>query len=319
MVEGGAKIICVDIEGLGEICKRVSDEFKKKNPFGLDGIKNYLPEFNLPLELDFDPPRIEVPDPLTASKYLFLLASMERKSQSRINIRNGLFTWAQPSKRWVFDPVQVIVHPESEIESICRRDLQHGLDNFHKRYKKNCATLVKDYGGYPRILINNQTVDQARANLMELDGIGTGIANLYIHYLLDRKIASPTNPEDALLKVDIHKGALPFNIVCADINENTIRGDIVTEVFEPLYRQVIKRQGLDPSLLDSGLWFIGSEECNKEDYNVCLAKCPLVDMCRSRVPQDYYTKHFTVYDLDSDGNRVRIDRRKHRAQTRLIL
>lgn len=282
------------------------------------GIKQFLPEFNLPPELEYSPQKIETIDPLRAAQYLFVLVSMERKSRSSENILNGLATWENQDIRWIFDPYSVSQKSLLDVTKVCKGSLHYTLSGFAGNYYENAIRIVREYSGDPRKLVQGKTVEQAKLELESFKGIGTGIANLFIHYCLDRKLASPTDPRNALLKVDIHKSRIPLNLDCINIEGDTVRRDSLVEGLEQAYWKICLEHNLDPSLLDSILWVIGSEICVKQDLRYCRANCPLEKLCVSLVPEDANKGEFIVYNTDRCGQRKRVEKRRHAKQIPLF-
>lgn len=296
----------IDQKRLEKVVKRVDlARIAKERIFALE-FKTFLPQWNLPEELEFDPQRDEIANPLIAANYLWTCAFFERLSQSRVIMRNAQKVW-NSDMQWIFFPKAVIKKDIFYIDDILKKGFQFGLRGRNEeypaeRFRYNSMKLVMEYSGDPRNIIEGKSVDEARKKLMEFKGIGTGIANLYIIYLLDRKIASPTNPEDILFKVDIHKGRIPLNTNSISTENGEVYREDISRDLEQAYLLACKNQNIDPSLTDAALWIIGSELCAKQDYHSC-STCPLVNSyCVSNVSEDENTGRFKVYD--SKGKRV---------------
>jgi hypothetical protein len=277
------------------------------------GIRQFLPEFNLPPELENDPWTEEPQDSLKTARFLFLMASMERRSQSNQNIKNALKTWENPRLRWIFDQGEVARREPDEVFEVCKNSLKYTLSKFPLNYHFNSKVISSAYGNDPRKLIEGKTVSKAKSEIESFKGIGTGISNLFIHYYLNRRIAFPSDPENALLKVDIHKTRIPLNTDCVYIDQVSIRRDSLVQDLEIAYLDICLGTGINASLLDSILWVIGSEGCSRKDYRHCNAHCPLVEKCESYVPEDRETGEMLVY-TEIDGRKVRSDLRKNRGQ-----
>lgn len=277
-------------------------------------LKQFLPQFNLPTELEKIPVQIETANPLKAAQYLFLLASMERKAVTKANIKNSLATYQDPNTKWIFDPSQVAERSFNEIQRVCKENLHYTLDNFPKNYQENCQRLVKIYSSDPRNIFIGKNIEQVKRELESFRGIGTGIANLLIHFFMDRNLAFPTDPKNALLKVDVHKGRIPLNTDCIKIAGCKVRRHSLTTILEKGYWEICSQYNLRPSSLDSALWVIGSEICTKKDYHYCQRDCPIELLCLSYVPENRDTSEFIVYKLTPTGEKVRRDPRKNRGQ-----
>ncbi|MFA5992937.1 MAG: hypothetical protein WC796_04485 [Candidatus Pacearchaeota archaeon] len=312
----------VDVDRIDLVNTTLCDAFKQERGLFSGGFKQFLPQWNLPSEVEFDPPAIKVQDPLRASLYLWTCAFFERMNQSRYIITNAARVWNDPNKRWFFHPVQVATHSLEQISDITLGEFQFNLTGLReeppeKRYLDNALLLVNEYHGDPRKLIEERTVEEARKNIMQFKGIGSGIANLYILYLLEREITSPTDPENVLLKVDIHKARLLLNTQAVKTKSQRVRRGMLTPALEKAYLESSRRQGLDPRDLDAALWITGSEGCARRDYSFCLYHCVLCDsLCTSLIGYDENTSDFLVFD-DSQGTR-RVDTRKNVGQLSLF-
>ena len=297
----------VDRERLEEVVKAICGARDQKRGVYALNEKQFLPQWNLPQELEYNPQREETNNPLEASKYLWTSAYFERLSQSRTIMRNALKTW-HSDKRWIFDSYEVSRRMVDDTKEVLRDYFQFGLQSTgeeapHIRFKDNATKLYKEYSGDPRNLVDGLSVDESRRRLMEFKGIGTGIANLYIIYLLDRKIASPSDPENILFKVDIHKARIPLNTNSLIPQNGDVHRDDISGVLEQEYLTVCKSLDKESAKVDALIWLLGSLGCNKKDYHWCKANCPLVDRyCESNVSENQQTGRFSVYD--SDGKRI---------------
>jgi endonuclease III len=296
----------IDQKRLGEVVKVVYEAMlAKEGIFSLDH-KTFLPQWNLPKELEFDPQKDETVDPLTAANYLWTCAFFERLSQSRVIMRNSKKVW-DSQDRWIFYPKKVVEKDMLKVDEVLSSGFQFGLKGKNEespamRFWYNSSKLVSEYDGDPRQIVQGNSVDEARRRLMEFKGIGSGIANLYIIYLLDRKIAFPENPEDILFKVDVHKGRIPLNTNSILPENGEVHRENISRALEQAYLLACVNQGIDPSLTDASLWIIGSELCARQDYHSC-SNCPLVDKyCVSNVAEDQRTGRFVVYD--KSGKRI---------------
>lgn len=309
----------IDQERLEEVVScvvRARDE--KRGIFSIDP-KEFLPQWNLPLETEYNPQRDETKDPLTAANYLWTCSFFERLSQSKVIMRNARRVW-NSDRRWAFYPNEVVKKDPYHIEDILRSGFQFNLQSDGEeapaiRFYDNAVKLVDKYDGDPRAMVEGLSVKEARKNLMEFKGIGSGIANLYIIYLLDREIASPSNPEDILFKVDIHKGRIPLNTNSLIPENGEVHRENISRVLEHAYLSACKNLNLNSSHTDATLWIIGSEGCAKRDYNWCRTNCPLVDTyCESNVYEDQQSGRYKVYE-NVDGVLRRVETRKNIGQS----
>jgi endonuclease III len=274
---------------------------KKKGIF-VKGAKRFLPQFNIPQELEYSPPRTRVKKPRLAAHYLWTSASFERRAKSRELMAGFTELWEE--KRWFFNPREVIKKSLEEITEAVKKDLRYGLSETPAYFLDNAKRLITDYGGNPRNLIVGRTVEEARTEISKFRGVGPGIANLFILYMFDRKIALPADPENLMLKIDVHKARVLINTEVIKSEVNVRRSDIVP-LAEIAYRESCRRQNLDPSTLDAALWIIGSEVCNARNYEACVDKCPFAEeLCKGYVPENRVTGKYLINNPDS---RIRIE------------
>lgn len=269
------------------------------------GLERYLPQWGIPEEMEHSPQRMETKDPEEASRYLWTMASLERKSLTRVNISNGRRVWKDPNQRWVFHPEEVVNKGLDAVRRVFTEEFRYTLNGFPENYMYNAMRLFRNYSNDPRKVVEGKTVAQARESLIHFAGIGTGISNLYLLYLTDRHITSPTDPENLLLKVDVHKSRIPINTEAVTSKEDFIRRDLIVSVLERAYWKICKKHDLDAGLLDSALWITGSEVCAKRDYEACLSSCSLAsELCTACIPEDENLGKFIVR-INGQRNDVR--------------
>lgn len=261
-----------------------------------EGMSKFLPQFNLPDEFEFEPKKRELKKPDLAALYLWVEASFERRAKTRQLMRGVRKVW--DTKRWFFNPREVVKRGLTEIAAVVKEDIGYGLKDAPRNFLNNSLLLIAEYGSDPRNTIRDKTVEEARRELIKFYGIGTGIANLFIIYMLDRNIVSPTDPENILLKVDVHKARVLINTGVIQCDKD-IRRDQIVPLAEVRYREACRRQGLEASTLDASLWIIGSEVCARKNYQACVRDCPYAkDLCRANVPENRRTGK---YEVTKDG------------------
>jgi endonuclease III len=308
----------IDSKRLDLVNEAVYNAFLAKEGVFAEDFKKFLPQWNLPKELEHSPIQKEPKNQFEASQFLWTSVFFERLNLSKVIIRNILNTWNQEDKRWFFNPIQVSNHSLEEITEIIQKDFQYNLKTKkeirnEQKFKYNADKLVGEYGGDPTRLIQGKEVEQAKKELMQFKGIGTGIANLYLTYLHERGIASPINYEELSLKVDVHKARIPLNTDVVIVNSSEIRYDRLVKRLEEAYKISAKRLGLDTYNLDSALWIIGSKVCTSQDYNQCISKCPLcTNLCISNVG---FNDKKSTYIITKDN--LRVERRKNMRQKNL--
>lgn len=271
--------------------------------------KRYMPEH-----------RYAPNDPREASEYLQRSHDFERRMQSRVLHRRLKKVWDNPELRWFFKADKVLEHSLDEIEGITRGRIGYVIDNPPQRILNNARIILDEYGGDPRKFVEGVTVEEARNNLMGLAGIGTGIANMAILQFMHRGIVSPNDPENALFKIDVHKGRIPLNVGGINLTHGArdIHVEYLTEAFQQEYWRICTKYKLDPIIVDSALWVLGSEVCAKRSFRSCHMNCPLIHgekLCLSNVPltreeQDGVPAGRYVL-FNKDGSRSDTRRKKH--------
>jgi hypothetical protein len=310
----------LDLERLETVVLAVHNAAKDKKGLFQEGIKSFLPQWNLPKELENDPQTDSPKKPYLASLFLWTRLFCDRLSSSKQLIKRTLEVWYDPKLKWIYFPKKVIERDEPEIDDLLRLHLKFGLTNSleesnGKRFKHNAEKLVKEYDSDPRNLINYKTVHEARTHLKKFKGIDTGLANLYIVELYDRKIAQVTNPKETLLKIDRHKGGIPiYTNAIVPVNAE-VDSELLVRVLEPAYREIIKKKGLDVREIDAELWILGSQGCARNNFEHCVNNCPLYrSYCVSKVPLGRVSGRYEVYDAKNK----RKETRKGNPQLRLF-
>jgi len=294
--------ISVNMDKLTQICLTTYDAYERRRGIFREGREKFLPQWNLPTKLESAFKEDAEEYSSQVANYLFLSGSMERKARTSVNIRNCKRIWANETTRWIFDPKEVAERKEIEIREACQNFFRYTINEFPTNYHENSKTLVREYEGDSRKTIESLTADSARENLKKFKGIGRGIANLIIFYFMERGIASPIDPRNALLKVDVHKSRIPLNTDCINLNgKESVRRDLLVPILEEAYWEICDKNNLDPMILDSLLWIVGSEICRVEDYEKCVADCPIEEACISCIPEDEKKGIFLIYEK---GRRV---------------
>lgn len=242
----------------------------------------YLPQWNVPTD-----------DPLWMRRFLFTEDFIEKRGVSRFYAKQIRRVWANEGMRWFFDPMQVAEAELGDIEKILKDEIHHNLRkpgelSPAERYKANAVIIRDKYGGDPGNAVNGLNVDRAMKNLREFENFGPGLAALLIVYYLDRELVKIENPEDALLKVDVHKARIPINIGAVkplngttDIHPTTLVGPLTKA-----YQRICLEGKYSPILMNDCLWVDGSEVCAKRSYEACMRYCPLASagVCKKNVP-----------------------------------
>jgi len=256
----------------------------------------FLPQWRLPREIEFDPIKKEVRDPSKASQYLGTAAPLEAGIPSRILHSKLRKVWYDEKRNWFFDPNQAVNHDRQDVDEIIVGILGYNYNNPVGRYMDNVSMLARDYNGDHRNLIGG-TVLESRERIKALKGVD-GISNMLIMQFLDRELASVTDPENLLFKIDTHKARIPLNVGGISFEGQTysVHHSVLREVFEKEYHEICRKHGLDSNIADSALWVLGSESCSKKSFRVCLRDCVLSHngLCISNVPIEESTSRFKV-------------------------
>ena len=310
----GDRQLTVDYERLKQVCLRAYRAYENgKGIFRHE--RTILPQYALPQDLEYDPQRMETKFPNQAGNYLWVLASMEKRSQTRQNIKNGRRVWANEETKWIFNPEKVVQRRLEDIRELLSTGFNYLIHDFPKNFLYNARVIVENFQGQASNIVHNQSVEEARKRLMELKGVGSGIANLYIIYCTDRAIASVLDPEKIRLKIDIHKSRVPTNTDAVIPSNGKVRRDVVAPILEESYLNVCREEGLNGGKLDAAIWIVGSQICVRKNHQSCLDLCPLERMCTSCVFEDDQKGNLVVYD--EKGRRV--ETRKHVGQGELPL
>lgn len=276
------------------------------------------PQWNMSESLEFSPKRTTTPNPLKTVRYLFLMASKERRSLAKTNIKIGKEAWDNPRTRWIFNPLEVSKRNQDEILEACGMILNYVFSEFPQNYLHNCMRISELPKGDIRELIHNQTVAQARKNLEELKGIGPGLSNLLLTYFTSRELVTLTDPENRTIKIDVNKARILLNTKALIPKQDRIRRDQLVKPLEGLYRKIHQKKNWDPNELDSAVWIPGSEICSKRSYAHCHALCPLEKLCISNFPEDQKKSEFVLYETNEKGQRVLVDSRRNNFRSRQL-
>jgi len=306
----------LDMERLEEVVLRVYNAALRGLGIFEGGLEKFLPQHSFPPELEFEPKQVQLKDPYRGALFLWGRLPCDRLSSSKYLVQTTLETWNNPDLNWIFQPQEVVLRSEDEVEHVLRTNIKFGLSNdekeekIGKRFRDNAQKLLAQYDGDPRNTIQDNTVDQSRINLMEFKGIGTGLANLLIIQLLERKIALPTDPKNAYLKIDRHKAGIAIYTGAIKPTNGEIDANLTVPVLEKEYRRISHKFDLDIQIPDAALWITGSEVCSSRNYARCVDNCVLAgNLCISRVQIHPNTGRYVV--LTEDGQRIETRKGRH--------
>jgi len=293
----------LDKERLREICLRAYHAYETGEGIFRNS-EIFLPQWALPKELEYSPRKIQVKSPRQVANYLFVMASMERRRQTKVNIAYGMNTWNNQETRWLFDSEKVVKRNPEEVKIAVLENLRYTLNDFPSSFINNNRILYTKYNGDARNLVEGRTFKEAGKLIREFQGID-GIADLFMRYLDDRAIARLQDPEEIRLKIDIHKARIPINTNAVITTTGRVRIDQLTPEIKEAYHQIGLEEGLNMAIMDAAIWRIGENGCNRRDYSHCIAACPLEDICESCIGDDRRKGDLIAYE---DGKRVELRR-----------
>ena len=302
--EDGLAGIVLDFEKGAKILRLVQDAVEKRQGIFKNGLKGFLPQWNLPRDLEHNPQQRHTKDAERAAKLLFTKNFADRLQNSDFLMRCVTDAWESEDRRWIFFPEEVVKRPVSEIDSAVKSNFYLVSNKIElspgQRYLNNARVLLDKYQGDPRNLIQGKTVAQAREAIMALEGFGTGLANLYIIESYGREIAVPDDPENIRFKVDRHKARIAINTDILSLHngsrdKGTLHASRSVQKLEDLYLRICQEEGLQSWEVDAALWIIGSQVCTWERYSHCLSHCPLVGVCVANTELSHENGHFLVY------------------------
>ncbi|MEK6888516.1 MAG: hypothetical protein AABW80_00225 [Nanoarchaeota archaeon] len=312
---------------LAEVMQAVNTAVQNRYGIFRHGFKEFLPQWNLPEEMEFSPQQREPKDKNLAGLFLYTITSIDRISVSKIVQRQARLAWDNPEKRWIFFPQEVIKRQVSEIGEVLKENLFYNVPiskdvSTAQGYLNNARVMVDHFDGDPRNLVRYKTVSQARSTLMKLQGIGTGLANLLLMEYASRNIALPIDPENIRPKIDRHKARILINTNAVELTNHLKQegkihsGGLLVDALEQAYVETARQQGLSLLDIDAALWIIGSRICYLSNYHACLTNCPLVDgLCTANTQLNHDNGYFIVYD--EKGKRV--DNREKRDPNQPLL
>lgn len=291
----------INQERTNELIGRILQAIKGGRGFFAFDYKKFLPQYNIPKELENNPWTRLPKDPKSAAQFLYFRNSLDRRVESGYLTRCALEVWHNPKYNWIFQPAEVAKRTELELEQVIKEQFHIGLRDTGKYALQNARVLVAEYDGDPRNLIKGKTVEQSmQEQEAKLGGIGVGLANLLQIQYRDRELAFPTDPEKLRLKIDVWKGSILCNVkACVPEKEFVMRHDTNVRAQADSYLAACRHHNLtDEQIveLDGALWALGSVVCKRKNKRLCEVECPLYDLC-SRVTWNDFA---TVFEFDQD-------------------
>ena len=215
----------------------IFEQMKKRQGIFSNGYKQFLPQWNLPSEFDHSPVQNGVKKPFETSLWLWERVFCDRKSKSSTLIKKALNAWNDKNLKWIFFPEEIVKRNLKEIKEGLKAGFGYSFSHPEEKstneaYRDNSEKLLKEYGGDPRKMIEGKSVEETRKNLMEFDKIGPGLSNLYITELISRYVALPKDPENALVKIDVHRERLPLSFGAIKTKKDKLHHGYATGLLE---------------------------------------------------------------------------------------
>lgn len=280
--------------------------------------REFLPQWNLPLALEFDPQRREVADEKEASRWIFTRVSLDRLSLSGRLGELVKDAWEDEDTRWLFDPAEVRTREVRDVEYALKTCFNHALPvtpgmSAGEGYWNNANVLVDRYDGDVRNVLDGGTVSRGIGRLRALDGWGPGLSRLLMVELHDRRIVSPTNVEKLENKVDRHKAGIPLNTECTVVNGDNVNMWGIARHLQGYYSLAFSALELPPEDIDAAMWVVGSKGCARQSMYHCNTYCPLAPAASGLCVRASSLGHNSgAFILMEDGKKV--DRRRPNAQ-----
>lgn len=290
------------------------------------GINHFLPQWNLPAELEYDPQQREVRDPKEAALWLWTRAFCDRRIDSGILMEKAKAAWENEEQRWIFHPEEVVQKYPGVVGKALKDYFGVQLPvsprmSSGSGYWKNCKRLLKRYDGDPRNMIQGLTAQESRDVMGGFEGIKT-IANLVVQEFYDRRIASPLDPENTLFKIDVHKGRFATNVGAIEpkpkiekdgqgnkreIERRYVHHWAITDALEHAYKEFCDERGIDngeKAEMDAAIWVVGSEICTRKNHAACETYCPLYmdDTCKGLTLFHNGKKYLGVREHEGKGS-----------------
>ncbi|MBT3865835.1 hypothetical protein HOF78_01890 [Candidatus Woesearchaeota archaeon] len=245
-----------------------------------DWRRRFLPQWNLPSSLEYEPRRKEVAKPEAAARWIFTRVALDRLSLSTQLGEYAINAWEDDSTRWLFNPGEVVDRSIGEVEDALKDCFNHALPvtpgmSGGEGYRNNAGALIGQYGGDVRNVISGISVAQGINRLKKFDGWGPGLSRLLMMELHDRRIVSPINPGDLENKIDRHKAAIPLNTECVTASSENVHMSSISKFLQESYRLAFESLELPPEDVDAAIWVIGSKGCVKQRIYHCNSHCPL--------------------------------------------
>ena len=279
----------------------IFEQLQKKEGLFREDPKKLLPQWNLPSEFEYSPIQNKPKKPLETSIWLWGRMFCDRKSKSSVLMKNALNAWEDKNLRWIFLPKEIVKRNPEEIKEGLKLGFEYSFSHPNEKsikdsYLDNAKKLILEYDSDPRNLINEKTVEEARKNIMEFDKFGTGLANLYIIELISRSVAMPTDPKNALVKIDVHRERFPLSIGAITTDKKILHHGYAISFLEKEYLNYYKKKGLTVQEMidmDHAVWTIGSEVCAKQNIKYCKHLCSLEKICNT-VPRTSKNGKWTI-------------------------
>ena len=174
---------------------------------------------------------------------------------------------------------------KSRLDRMC-----YGANNHPKALRENSMRLVNEYDSNPKNLFSGVTdVREAKELLMTFNQFATGIAGLYLTFLVKYGLVRFDNPEDLLVKVDHHDIRIMEAIGILNLRGRDVTDEEVNAPLAEFMKRSCKKLGINVIDLDSVVWGLGVYGCSYKDPVRCEAGCPVYSFCdREGMLGSYY-------------------------------
>ncbi|MDA3856204.1 MAG: hypothetical protein PF569_08155 [Candidatus Woesearchaeota archaeon] len=276
-----------------EVGKRIIEIYH--NPNSIMG-RTIPPQIaNFPIFLDNDPKG--------AAHYLMTLAMTDYQTESDKlypNICKMVNKEYKSGNGFIFDPTFIATNFQTKKEVKTFYENLGSIIAPHAKYRyllENAITLQQEFDGDVRNIIEStgkKTLESELAIQKHLKGFGEGTTPLFLKYCMQRKLIDFIDPEELLVKVDVHKLRFPFAMQLFDFEE-THKGSFweidnsntkLINGFKEIYKYMAtsnaknnKQAVNNLQAIDETVWRLSTDICRNKNINLCQDQCPILNSC----------------------------------------
>src|SRR3989344_4840206 len=142
----------LDRDRLEQIVLGVNEAVKRGEGIFKQGIRKFLPQWNLPSELEYNPQQRETTNPAAAARFLWTRLFCDRMSNSAFLLKVTKKAWQNQETNWLYDPAQVVERTPQQIAAALRDVLKFAIKNKSEenngaKYRNNAQRLLDLYDG----------------------------------------------------------------------------------------------------------------------------------------------------------------------------